>query len=89
MSAWGGRRVTALRRHLWATREHTCWRCDTELVWPRFHVGHRIDRANGGTDTPDNLAPECLPCNLAAGGHLGHARRGLTATTNPRRDWTQ
>lgn len=31
------------------------------------HMGHQRSRANGGTDTEDNLEVECRACNLANG----------------------
>lgn len=42
-----------------------CQRCN-ELINPqeRWHLGHRIAKARGGTDQPTNLHPEHVDCNL-------------------------
>lgn len=43
---------------------------------PATDAGHIVAHALGGTDHPDNLRAECLPCNRTAGGAL---RVALTA----------
>lgn len=56
MTRWGGRLVTALRA-AWAPRVEAglvvCWRCGL-LITPGqdWDLGHRIARADGGTDDP-------------------------------------
>lgn len=37
---------------------------------PANEAGHIVDKALGGTDTPENLRAECARCNRSAGGRL-------------------
>jgi hypothetical protein len=49
-----------------------CGRCGHPIVEGQaWHVGHILDIALGGTDTPDNVRPEHKRCNERAGGQLG------------------
>ncbi len=69
-----------VRAVAYADQLTTCWRCGRTLrevkqIRPRarWTAGHLID---GMVDGP--LAPECSPCNYAAGARLGNARRRRT-----------
>lgn len=64
-----------------------CWRCrrtlaDIRRTKPnaRWTAGHINDGQVGGP-----LAPECSPCNFAAGARLTNARRA--PRPNPSRTW--
>jgi 5-methylcytosine-specific restriction endonuclease McrA len=54
-------------------RDHgVCWRCGLyiHLTYPwtsryALTIGHRIPLAQGGSNEPDNLAPEHRGCNLS------------------------
>ena len=47
-----------------------CWRCGGVIAeGMRFHMGHTVDVAEGGADSP--LYPEHVRCNLTEGGRLG------------------
>lgn len=66
-----------VRAMAYANPETLCWRCGRTLaqirqVKPRarWTAGHLIDSLPGGP-----LAPECSPCNYAAGGKLRHHTR--------------
>ena len=57
-----------------------CWRCGRWLTLDSpWHVGHVVDRMDGGPDIPANTRPECAKCNTRAGGKRG------AAITNARR----
>jgi 5-methylcytosine-specific restriction endonuclease McrA len=43
----------------------TCFYC--WVYAPNGHVDHRISRARGGSNDPDNLAWACAPCNWSKG----------------------
>jgi 5-methylcytosine-specific restriction endonuclease McrA len=45
-------------------------------VYPgqKWHVGHIIDKAYGGTDTLDNFGAAHARCNQSDGGKIGAAR---------------
>jgi hypothetical protein len=62
-----GRRE-ALRSQAWAAYDGVCRRCglpiDPDEPWD---LGHIVAKADGGTVTPDNLAPEHRRCNRSAG----------------------
>lgn len=79
MTRWGGRLVTALRA-AWAPRVEAghvaCWRCGL-LITPGqdWDLGHRIARADGGTDDPTLIAPEHRDCNRGAGARRGRRTR--------------
>lgn len=76
---WGGRAVMKLREQLGATLPANCWRCGrTVNPGDPWHVGHIQDRADGGQAdarlvTLADVAVECAPCNLGAGGRRGAA----------------
>lgn len=70
-----------VRAAAWANPLTTCWRCrltmqQIHLTHPRakWTAGHLVDGQVGGP-----LAPECSPCNYAAGGRLRHTRRSRFA----------
>jgi hypothetical protein len=71
---WGGHASTkamaAVRRMLPAA----CSRCGglvtDEMDW---HADHLTERAQGGTDSPDNYGPAHAHCNTSAGGKIGAA----------------
>jgi 5-methylcytosine-specific restriction endonuclease McrA len=52
----------------------TCHRCRGPIdpVRDRWHVGHVIDRACGGSDEWTNLRPEHSRCNLAYAAEVGN-----------------
>ncbi len=54
-------------------------------VYPgqRWHVGHIVDKAYGGTDARSNLGPSHAHCNQSDGGKIGAAR------TNAKRKQTK
>jgi 5-methylcytosine-specific restriction endonuclease McrA len=77
VTRWGGRTATRLRAY-WTGRLNAaggalpCWRCGRAVhVRGDWHVGHLIDRAQGGTDTEAGTWPEHARCNLSAGGKVG------------------
>ena len=78
---WGGHLSRKARAIVKAMLPGACWRCGTPLtVEGEWHAGHVEDRGTGGELlNPSNLAPECTPCNLSAGGKVG------AAITNGRR----
>jgi len=48
--------------------ESTCVCCDKTVIdKAEFQCGHILARANGGTDTLENLRPICAGCNTAMG----------------------
>ena len=74
---WSGRKVTRARAY-WSSRlPLPCRRCGRVVLRShRWHVGHIIDLALGGSETdPANQWPEHGACNEQAGGRLGAARR--------------
>lgn len=76
---WGGRDSEKARAIVRRMLPGACWRCGRPLdVDDKWHAGHVQDRMDGGQDSPDNLAPECEPCNLSAGG-----KRGAAITNGP------
>jgi len=61
-----------MRQIVGATLPAPCIRCGwtvtPEMTW---HLGHIVDVALGGTDSPHNVGPEHKSCNERAGGRLG------------------
>jgi hypothetical protein len=66
-----------IRTQAYANPLTRCWRCG--LTLPQIHqakprakwtAGHLVDGQTGGP-----LAPECSPCNYAAGARLRNQRR--------------
>lgn len=51
-----------------------CGRCGLPIdpVRDRWHTGHRIDRAIGGSDEWENLRPEHSRCNLGYAAEVGN-----------------
>ena len=41
--------------------------CGRQMTKRRHHCAHRIARANGGSNEPDNLISTCVSCNLEMG----------------------
>ena len=71
------RRSALIRQAAAANPSTQCWRCrktmsEIRKTKPRarWTAGHLVD---GLKDGP--LAPECSPCNFAAGARLGNQRR--------------
>ena len=54
-----------------------------ESTW---HAGHIQDRAQGGSDSRNNYAPEHATCNMSNGGKLGAA---ITNMATVAVDWTR
>lgn len=55
----------SMRKYIRERDNETCVYC---WVWaPGGHVDHRISRARGGGNDPDNLAWACAPCNCSKG----------------------
>lgn len=77
---WAGRKVATARAYWTPRLPLPCRRCGKPVTTTmRWHVGHILDRALGGTDDPANQWPEHEACNTSAGGKLG------AAITNARR----
>jgi len=58
----------ARRRFLILKRDgYKCQLCGVTAEGARLHVDHRIPRANGGTNAPENLWTLCETCNLGKG----------------------
>lgn len=84
---WGGAQAKAARRLIRNQGQHQpCWRCRKamDLDVDRWEVGHIRDRALGGSNRRENLAPECFRCNRSSGGKLGRMRQ-LAAKEQGRR----
>lgn len=57
---------TKLRKQILERDRHLCQPCLQQgRATPATQVDHRIAKANGGTDDPDNLRAICGPCHLA------------------------
>lgn len=54
------------RQELYDRDGGRCRYCDI-LVDEEWHVAHLVALARGGSDTLDNVAVSCPPCNLADG----------------------
>lgn len=72
-----------VRAHAYANPNTRCWRCGETLQEirrrkprARWTAGHLVDSQPGGA-----LAPECGPCNYAAGARLTNTRAQRTALT--------
>jgi hypothetical protein len=72
-----------LRAAAYANPATRCWRCGETLQQIRIRhprakwtAGHTIDTTPGAP-----LAPECSPCNYAAGARLTHQQRHRTPLT--------
>ncbi len=58
----------AKRRFLILKRDgYRCQMCGATAEDARLHVDHKIARATGGSDDPENLWTLCEPCNLGKG----------------------
>lgn len=44
-----------------------CYVCQTDIDSKHFEAGHIIAKANGGSNTTDNLRPVCSLCNKSIG----------------------
>ncbi|MBC6437785.1 MAG: HNH endonuclease [Rhodobacteraceae bacterium] len=53
---------------LYGEQEGICVGCDTHFPFRIMEVDHKIPRAKGGTDHPDNLQLLCSHCNRSKGG---------------------
>jgi 5-methylcytosine-specific restriction endonuclease McrA len=73
-SLWDPGGNVRLRRRLCALvldrDAYTCRWCGG----PASTVDHVVARANGGTDSLDNLAAACLPCNSVRGAAVANDR---------------
>lgn len=62
-----------------------CGRCGHPITEGQaWHVGHILDDALGGSDTPENVRIEHKRCNESAGGRLG--ARIANDKRRPRKD---
>lgn len=86
---WGGSYTRSARARLLPLLPLPCAKCGFDVTADqRWHVGHQVDRALGGTNDPSNLWPEHGRCNESAGGKLGHAMRRRPAPKKiKRREW--
>jgi hypothetical protein len=58
------RRVPRRRTKLFEAFGGKCFYCQCELeLEGRWHIEHKLPKALGGTNDPDNLVPACVPCN--------------------------
>lgn len=64
MTAWGGRRVQALRAATLRTYGTVCHLCGKDGADTADHVRPRV---HGGLDVLENLRPAHGPCNYARG----------------------
>ncbi|WP_395543262.1 HNH endonuclease [Neotabrizicola sp. sgz301269] len=74
-AAWGRLRLTILARD-----NHLCQLClEAGRVTPARTVDHRVPKAQGGTDEPDNLRSICDDHHAAKTTREGHDARGHKA----------
>lgn len=64
---WGGRRVTATRRAIYARDAGICHHCGRTTTFPEGHVDHVQARSEGGSDATSNLVWACVRCNVLKG----------------------
>jgi hypothetical protein len=63
------KRLTAKQQlELWEKYDGKCWRPHCRLPLDKhkrgaWHWGHIVAHSCGGTDEPENMAPECRHCN--------------------------
>lgn len=57
----------SLRMQIWDRDGPLCGYCAALLTIKTFTVDHKLARANGGTDDPENLTIACRPCNSSKG----------------------
>lgn len=92
MAAWGGPRVTRLRRSMAEELPAVCWRCG-EWIMPgmAWTIGHiiEVDRAPELMWAPENLRHEHARCNFAAGARYGNRKRGASAPAPTSRRWVR
>jgi hypothetical protein len=55
----------SMKRYIRERDKETCVYCWIHA--PNGHVDHRISRARGGSNDPENLAWACAPCNCSKG----------------------
>lgn len=88
--AWGGRASTNARASCRAMLPAPCMSCGGMITADQpentWHAGHIQDRAQGGSDSGSNYAPEHAACNLSKGGKLGAA---ITNGAKVAVDWTK
>lgn len=92
MSAWGGPRVTRLRRRMIEELPLQCWRCGGWITSATdLTIGHVIgvDEAPHLMWEPDNLRPEHRRCNFSAGATYGNRKRGASAPAPTSRQWVR
>ena len=77
-----------MRAHVGRSLPVPCAKCGA-LVQPTdsWHLGHIVPRSLGGTDGPDNVAPEHARCNLAEAPSLQWAAKRRSANAPPSRQW--
>jgi 5-methylcytosine-specific restriction endonuclease McrA len=52
-----------LRNDVYERDEGICQVCQRPVSYPKFQVGHIVDRYMGGSDTLDNVVVMCERCN--------------------------
>lgn len=57
--------TSAIRRYIRERDDEVCLYC--EEYAPNGHVDHRVSRANGGSNDPENLTWACVSCNCSKG----------------------
>lgn len=55
----------SMKNYIRERDNETCFYC--WIPAPNGHVDHRISRARGGSNDPENLAWACAPCNWSKG----------------------
>jgi 5-methylcytosine-specific restriction protein A len=68
----------SLRQQILERDHGICWLCGQPGA---DQVDHKVNRAAGGTDDPDNLAPAHRACHLRKSSAEGNAARSRQRTT--------
>jgi len=71
------------RHRLYGEQEGMCIGCSTHFPFRVMDVDHRLSRADGGTDHPDNLQLLCSGCNRSKGRKSMAEWMATRRTTNP------
>lgn len=64
---------SSLRELVWQRDHGVCLVCGVAITLDDYHLGHLVDRAIGGVDTPDNVVVMCEPCNMGKPLHESRA----------------
>lgn len=72
-----GKEWKKLRRHIMDRDDRLCQPCLAEgRLSPASQVDHIVPKAEGGSDSDDNLQAICLPCHRYKTAHEGLRARG-------------